>query len=235
MRHPRPSLAFALAVVVGSPAVAAQNDNDSNNRRVTPSAAAIGFVVAAVLLFFFCCCVQRARVRRSALKPPYVAPSLPLHTGGGFPHGMQYGTPIGSPYAPPGGGYPTAGSEYPPAAAADSAPPPYVKEGDGATPYAPPPGPPPGFDAVYSPVRNLRFRSRRTGISIPRCSLPAHRRAPTSPPTLRTSTADSAPLRRPSVRALGHYPTPSAARLPVPSFRLDLRCPPTNMPRNRYR
>ncbi|KAJ7819848.1 hypothetical protein B0H14DRAFT_2835414, partial [Mycena olivaceomarginata] len=82
-------------------------------------------------------------------------PLLPLPSSARFLHGMQHGQYNGgtgtSPYAPPPGLAPP-GSEYPPAAAADWAPPPYVKEADGeAAKYPPPPGPPPpGFDATYA-------------------------------------------------------------------------------------
>ncbi|KAJ7445641.1 hypothetical protein FB451DRAFT_1292699 [Mycena latifolia] len=153
LRRHHPALALIVALVGGASLVAAQNSPDS--RHITPSAAGIGFVVAAVLLFLLCCCIQRRRVAQRA-KPPYVAPPLPLHAGSRFPHGMQYGTPLVAPaqypYPSPAGGYPNALSEYPPAGAADWAPPPYVKEG-GDVPghYAPPPGPPPGFEATYSP------------------------------------------------------------------------------------
>ncbi|KAJ7882581.1 hypothetical protein B0H14DRAFT_3433379 [Mycena olivaceomarginata] len=89
-----------------------------------------------------------------------------------FPHGMQYGQyKVGQAQArthPPPGPTPP-GSEYPPAAAADWAPPPYVKEADGEAAKYPPVRvsfllflpmdvdsrmcgpPPPGFDATYAP------------------------------------------------------------------------------------
>jgi hypothetical protein len=146
-------------------------------------------LTAIIFLLLICCGIQRRRIRQAAR--PYAAggggsggpgprpPLLPLSSSARFPHGMQYGHYNGgtgtSPYAPPPGPAPP-GSEYPPAAAADWAPPPYVKEADGeAVKYPPvrvssllllpmdvyslinvrqPPGPPPpGFDATYAPVR----------------------------------------------------------------------------------
>ncbi|KAJ7614381.1 hypothetical protein FB45DRAFT_253788 [Roridomyces roridus] len=147
------SLALAVLLSVNARLVAAQNDPNGDRRHVTPSAAAIGFVVAAVVLFLFCCCVQRRRVHR--LKATRLPP-LPL-TDATFPHGLQYvgtrpsaqttPTPTTTPFS-----YRGYQTEYPPASAADFAPPPYVKEG-GAGPYSPPPGPPPPpIDAVPGPA-----------------------------------------------------------------------------------
>ncbi|KAJ7725155.1 hypothetical protein B0H14DRAFT_2641355 [Mycena olivaceomarginata] len=80
-----------------------------------------------------------------------------------------------SPYAPPPGPMPP-GSEYPPAAAADWAPPPYVKEADGeAAKYPPSPGPPP---AAHISVRPSYTGCSRTPPSPPPRSLPPHPRSP---------------------------------------------------------
>ncbi|KAJ6528102.1 hypothetical protein B0H19DRAFT_1195205 [Mycena capillaripes] len=144
-----------VVLAVSGVLVAAQDPNDG--RSSSHTSAVIGLVIALVFLFCICCCVQRRRIQRAAVRPPG---ALPLASSSRFPHGIQYGqtqapygnpaythlTPMGTaPYVP-------AGSEYPSAAAADFAPPPYVKEGgDGALQYAPPLGPPPGIDAVYSP------------------------------------------------------------------------------------
>ncbi|KAJ7124616.1 hypothetical protein C8R43DRAFT_1031029 [Mycena crocata] len=157
-------LILLLAVVQSA---AAQNNDD--RRHTSPSSAAIGFVVAAVFLFVLCCGIQRRRVQR-ANKPAYIAPPLPLHTNShmhtGTPyapgiHGMQYGQGGHSPYGhtPPLGGYPfnpnapgpNAGSEYPPAAAADWAPPPYVKDAEGTE------GPGEAGGQQYAPVRVMFF------------------------------------------------------------------------------
>ncbi|KAJ7142995.1 hypothetical protein C8R44DRAFT_846701 [Mycena epipterygia] len=72
------------------------------------------------------------------------APPLAHFTGSDFPQVAP------SPYGP----YPcTPDSEYPLSSAADFAPPPYVKEPEGAdaVKYPPPLGPPLGIDAAYSP------------------------------------------------------------------------------------
>jgi hypothetical protein len=86
-----------------------------------------------------------------------------------FPHGIQYGNR----YAPPPitAGYvaPVPGSEYPPAAAADYAPPPYVKDADGGGHYAPV-----RIVPVLIPVHNYNYVALPG--TAPRPAAPADRR-----------------------------------------------------------
>ncbi|KAJ6525005.1 hypothetical protein B0H19DRAFT_1199680 [Mycena capillaripes] len=116
------------------------------------------FTVAALIVIFSCCGARPCRARRAAT----TGPALLLAS----PHGTE---PAAYRYS---SGTTPAGSEYPPTAAADYAPPPYVKERGGAE-HAPvchlllppfpficqrlicggdlqPPGPPPGNDEEYS-------------------------------------------------------------------------------------
>ncbi|KAJ7882549.1 hypothetical protein B0H14DRAFT_2703062, partial [Mycena olivaceomarginata] len=167
----RPLLA-AVPLLLGGGArlVAAQNkDNDCDNRPGHTSAV-IGLVSSIIFLLLTCCGIQRRRLLQAARPYPAAAaagpgprpPLLRLSSSARFLHGMQYGQYNGGtgtiPYAPPPGPAPP-GSEYPPAAAADWAPLPYLKEADGeAVKYPPLPRPPPlGFDATYAPPPGPRL------------------------------------------------------------------------------
>lgn len=108
------------------------------------------FTAGVTFFLLLCCCVQRRRVLAAAHfpKPPAV-PTLPLtHSARDpFSRGIQYGNHYGPPpitsahtAAPPG-------SEYPPAAAADYAPPPYVKDAEGGAPLG----------GAYLPVRSRSY------------------------------------------------------------------------------
>ncbi|KAJ6557534.1 hypothetical protein B0H19DRAFT_1070187 [Mycena capillaripes] len=147
-------LAFGGAQLVA----ALPTDNNPNNSRRND---AIGFVIGALPSFL----------------PPNLDPPL---TSCGFRTGCNTGTPTPNTLRTDPTGCAAGGKRVPPAAAADYAPPPYVKEGETAElerglewgsmhPCDPsfrppfisrqltcvmlqqPPGPPPGIDAVYSP------------------------------------------------------------------------------------
>ncbi|KAJ7142992.1 hypothetical protein C8R44DRAFT_726279 [Mycena epipterygia] len=136
--------------------VAAQTDSNKS-RHTTLSPDTAGFIAAVVLFFLFGCCLHfRHRVQRAAARsyvPPPPPPPLSHHTGSDFPQVAP----------PPSGTYPyTPDSESLLSGTADFAPPPYVKESEGADgvkyppriifhSYAKPLGPPPGIDATYSP------------------------------------------------------------------------------------
>ncbi|KAJ7863356.1 hypothetical protein B0H14DRAFT_2738971, partial [Mycena olivaceomarginata] len=161
--------AVPLLLGGGARLVAAQNkDNDCDNRPGHTSAVNrpfLNFLTAIIFLLLTCCGIQRRRLLQAARPYPAAAaagpgprpPLLRLSSSARFLHGMQYGQYNGGtgtiPYAPPPGPAPP-GSEYPPAAAADWAPLPYLKEADGEAvkyPPVPPRAPPLGFDATYAP------------------------------------------------------------------------------------
>ncbi|KAJ6479544.1 hypothetical protein C8R47DRAFT_1137216 [Mycena vitilis] len=146
MLRSRPPLLLGV-LIAGATRVAAQN-NSSNTSR----SSAVAGVLLAVIILMLCLCGVRRRANRPA--------RMPLATPNHFTN-SNYGN-SGVPMFPPAlaGRPPTLpDSEYPPPAAADYAPPPYVKEGgDAPALYAPPPGPPPGIDAAYSPVRSFGLR-----------------------------------------------------------------------------
>ncbi|KAJ7935889.1 hypothetical protein B0H13DRAFT_2462871 [Mycena leptocephala] len=134
----------------------AAHTTDSDRKKYN-IATGIGFAIGVFFLVLRCCCRQPRRV----VPNPLAIPTLPLthSTRDPLSRGIRYGNlyappPITSAHtaAPPG-------SEYPPAAAADYAPPPYVKDAKSGAPlggevrhYPPPLGlPPPAIDAAYLP------------------------------------------------------------------------------------
>ncbi|KAF7360003.1 hypothetical protein MVEN_00727700 [Mycena venus] len=144
LRSPGPFLAAVVLVGDGARLVAAY----TNDRSINHSEAVIGLQSYFSSSF--------AAASNGAVSAPLLLahdPPTSLHPSHSPP---QATSPIGCsteaarmgppPVPPP------LGSEYPPATAADYAPPPYVKEDVARKVYTPPPGPPPpGIDAIYSP------------------------------------------------------------------------------------